>query len=187
MIEVLLQSSPDYVSREELGEKIWDGRFVTDFTINQTINSLRKKLGDSNKSIIMTVPRQGYAIDKNFIEILTDKITENIDPAIERQTTKNDVSQQKKKNAMHLKNKCIRIFIMLILFLACGSVGVGLAAISGLNNKISTVYVNSVKYSLHDSIVEYDSGEKKIICSLLKEASHDGEVFYTGKTACHPA
>jgi len=59
----LIEQSPNIVSRKSLEIHIWEGRYVTDFTINQTINSLRRKIGDSSREIIITKPRQGYTIN----------------------------------------------------------------------------------------------------------------------------
>jgi len=67
--DFLVEQSPNIVSRKLLEAHIWAGRYVTDFTINQTINSLRRKIGDLSREIIITKPRKGYAI--NFEKVDT--------------------------------------------------------------------------------------------------------------------
>ncbi|QDI31209.1 hypothetical protein FG170_00430 [Serratia marcescens] len=54
----LIEQSPNVSSRKDLGIHIWEGRYVTDFAINQTINSLRRKIGDASREIIITVPKK---------------------------------------------------------------------------------------------------------------------------------
>lgn len=65
--ELLLRHRDEAVSRQLLCDEVWQGRYVADFTINQTINQLRKKIGDSSKKIIVTVPRKGYALNSSYI------------------------------------------------------------------------------------------------------------------------
>ena len=52
------------VSREELTEKVWEGSFVSDEVLTQSISELRKALGDDPKEprFVQTVPRQGYRL-----------------------------------------------------------------------------------------------------------------------------
>lgn len=65
---LLLRHSDSPVSRETMCEEVWGGRYVSDFTINQTINHLRKKIGLIGKDVIITVPRNGYAIVSKFVD-----------------------------------------------------------------------------------------------------------------------
>jgi len=65
--ELLSRHSHEAVSRQLMCDEVWGGRYVTDFTINQTINQLRKKIGVMGKDVIITVPRKGYAINLRFI------------------------------------------------------------------------------------------------------------------------
>lgn len=67
--ELLLNHADSAVSRDMMCDEVWGGRYVTNYTINQTINQLRKKIGDVDKNIIITVPRQGYLMDSSNIKI----------------------------------------------------------------------------------------------------------------------
>jgi len=65
--ELLSRHSNEAVSRQQMCDEVWGGRHVTDFTINQTINQLRKKIGVMGKDVIITIPRKGYAINRKLI------------------------------------------------------------------------------------------------------------------------
>lgn len=58
----LIESYPNSFSRIEMAEKIWRDTYVTPTTINQTIKSLRDHINDKSKSIIVTIPQEGYRL-----------------------------------------------------------------------------------------------------------------------------
>ncbi|WP_413728525.1 winged helix-turn-helix domain-containing protein [Sodalis sp. RH19] len=64
ILNLLIQNSPAAVTRAELVNQIWKGTYCSDSTINQTIKSIRQKLGDENHDIIKTIPRIGYIIEE---------------------------------------------------------------------------------------------------------------------------
>ncbi|HEX5237790.1 MAG TPA: winged helix-turn-helix domain-containing protein [Sphingomicrobium sp.] len=52
----------DVVTRDELVDRCWDGRFVGEDVINRCISLLRRVAGDSGGFEIQTVPRAGYRL-----------------------------------------------------------------------------------------------------------------------------
>jgi hypothetical protein len=65
LIEVLcclVEANGRVVSRDELVEKAWSGRFVGDDAIASTVSRLRSALGDTEKKLIQTVPKRGYRL-----------------------------------------------------------------------------------------------------------------------------
>jgi pimeloyl-ACP methyl ester carboxylesterase/DNA-binding winged helix-turn-helix (wHTH) protein len=50
------------VSRDEMVEAVWEGRSVSDVTLNSRVNSARHAIGDDGKgqALIRTVPRRGF-------------------------------------------------------------------------------------------------------------------------------
>ncbi len=62
LLQLLLQHRDRVVSKDELVEQIWDGRFVSDATVTSRINLLRRALGDSGaeQKAIRTYPKRGY-------------------------------------------------------------------------------------------------------------------------------
>ena len=84
ILSLLVQNSPKVVTREQLVNHIWKGTYCSDSTINQTIKSVRQKLGDHEHRIIKTIPRIGYIIEeKQMINISFDKISTEGPPTLD--------------------------------------------------------------------------------------------------------
>nr|CAM58095.1 transcriptional regulator [uncultured marine microorganism] len=64
VLMVLASHQGSVVTREQLVDAVWDGRFVADEAIVAKIATLRHKLGDhaKNPTYIETVPRRGYRL-----------------------------------------------------------------------------------------------------------------------------
>lgn len=60
---LLCKRYPDHVSRQEFETAIWSEGYVISHTITQTIRSLRAALGDAGRTIVVTLPKQGYALN----------------------------------------------------------------------------------------------------------------------------
>lgn len=60
---LLCKRYPDHVSRQEFETAIWSEGYVISHTITQTIRSLRAALGDAERTIVVTLPKQGYALN----------------------------------------------------------------------------------------------------------------------------
>ncbi len=67
ILSLLVARSPELVSRSEIIENIWKGTYCSDSTINQTIKSIRQKIGDSEHTVIRTIPRLGYKVENKAI------------------------------------------------------------------------------------------------------------------------
>lgn len=67
ILSLLVKHSPELVSRAEIIENIWKGTYCSDSTINQTIKSIRQKVGDAEHTLIRTIPRLGYKVDNESI------------------------------------------------------------------------------------------------------------------------
>ena len=65
---LLVRNPGRMVSKDELIEKVWDGRFVSDSTVSTAIKVLRRLLGDTGKeqTYIRTVRGRGYAFVGNL-------------------------------------------------------------------------------------------------------------------------
>ncbi len=99
---LLLEKSPEVLTRAELIDTIWKGTYCSDSTINQTIKSIRQKIGDENHQIIKTIPRIGYIIEeKQRITINSDEefIAEISPPEPQHDTSQvADISTGKRSN-----------------------------------------------------------------------------------------
>jgi len=71
LLVVLVANSDRILSRDELMEKVWLGRIVSDATIDARINAARKAVGDSGKTqtVIKTIPKRGFRFIADVIAI----------------------------------------------------------------------------------------------------------------------
>ncbi len=62
LLVFLLENRDRVVSKDEIIENVWDGRIVSDGTLNARINAARRALGDTgeDQSVIRTFPRRGF-------------------------------------------------------------------------------------------------------------------------------
>ncbi len=70
LLEVLIANRHKVISKDELTELVWDGRFVSDSVINSRISSARTLIDDDGKSqrLIKTLHRQGFRFVGEVIE-----------------------------------------------------------------------------------------------------------------------
>jgi TolB-like protein/Flp pilus assembly protein TadD len=71
LLVFLIDHRERVLSKEEIIDAVWEGRAVSDSSLNARINALRRALGDSgeNQSVIKTFPRRGF----RFIATLNDE------------------------------------------------------------------------------------------------------------------
>ena len=62
VLAALTREPGEIVSREHLIEEVWSGRSVAADSVAQCIADIRRAIGDESKSVIETVPRQGYRL-----------------------------------------------------------------------------------------------------------------------------
>jgi TolB-like protein/DNA-binding winged helix-turn-helix (wHTH) protein len=62
LLALLIENSERLVSKDEIIEKVWDGRIVTEAAVASRVKSVRQALGDDGKSqrFIRTIHGQGY-------------------------------------------------------------------------------------------------------------------------------
>lgn len=64
LLQMLAERAGDVVSRAELLDRVWPGVVVGDEALSQSINKLRRALGDTSReaSYVQTVPKRGYRL-----------------------------------------------------------------------------------------------------------------------------
>jgi cholera toxin transcriptional activator len=68
LLERLLQTPGEVVSREELMSHAWADRVVGQGSLNQQVYTLRQVLSDEkNRDIIQTLPRRGYMFNPSYL------------------------------------------------------------------------------------------------------------------------
>jgi TolB-like protein/Flp pilus assembly protein TadD len=70
LLQFLIESRDRVVSKDELIEKVWDGRIVSDAALNSCVNAARRAVGDDGKSqaVIKTFPRRGFRFVGNLLD-----------------------------------------------------------------------------------------------------------------------
>lgn len=64
LLVLLTEAEGNVVSRQAIMEKIWNGRYVSDFALNSLVSNLRNKLnkGNTKDPYIKTHPKRGYQL-----------------------------------------------------------------------------------------------------------------------------
>ena len=75
VLSYLVRNAKRLVPREELMENIWRGAVVTEDTVTQTLIDVRRTIGDTDQSIVRTVPKQGYLLDIPISSVDEDRPT----------------------------------------------------------------------------------------------------------------
>jgi len=60
VLRYLVENADRLVTKEELVKAIWPNVVVTDESLSHCVSEVRQALGDSNQTIIATMPRRGY-------------------------------------------------------------------------------------------------------------------------------
>lgn len=62
LLVFLVRNADRLLSKEEIIDTIWPNVFVTENSLTQCIRDIRRILGDTDQSLIKTVPRRGYIL-----------------------------------------------------------------------------------------------------------------------------
>lgn len=124
VLQILAQAQGAVVSRNAIMEKVWQGRYVTDYALNNIIASLRKYLDADNKDkYIITRPKRGYQLncevswsskqsDANTEKVLAKESLVNHKPNESAPTLHtSEISSRKNKSWMLIVGLCLLIAI----------------------------------------------------------------------------
>jgi TolB-like protein/DNA-binding winged helix-turn-helix (wHTH) protein len=77
LLALLVENHNRLVSKDEIFEKVWDGRIVSDAALASRVKSARRALGDDGKSqvFIRTVHRQGFRFVANVRAVGDTEVT----------------------------------------------------------------------------------------------------------------
>lgn len=193
LVHDLLLAYPASVSREEIRVSVWDGRFVSDYTINQTINSIRRKLNDHERSIIKTVPKFGYRIGYDYVKYFSwgheirDKVEqlEVVSVNVDRINESSDlyVDNAKKVSFSPYQKKSKMISFLIFCFLS----GLCMSEISyRLTLPQNIPFSGQVLHIEHDKIL-FSEQERIISCDIGRRINRAGKVTYSNDVRCHDA
>jgi pimeloyl-ACP methyl ester carboxylesterase/DNA-binding winged helix-turn-helix (wHTH) protein len=81
----LMQNRDRVVTKDDMIASIWEGRIVSDSTLDSRINAARKAIGDSGKEqrLIRTSARKGFRFVGELVEQNRDTQAPNVKPALQ--------------------------------------------------------------------------------------------------------
>lgn len=62
LLHELIKTFPEVLSRTAIEQTLWKDSYATNATINQTVKALRFSLQDVERTLIRTIPKQGYVL-----------------------------------------------------------------------------------------------------------------------------
>ena len=83
VLHLLASNVGRLVSKDEIMARVWDDAFVTDDSLTQCIADIRRALGDEERRIVRTVPRRGYLLVPDAMDVhqAPTKLDVDLEPA----------------------------------------------------------------------------------------------------------
>lgn len=78
----LARASPNTVRQKDLFDNVWAGRCVTADSLVQCVSDIRRKIGDHDKSVLVTIHRVGYKLIPDPPESVSVQDNENTGTAV---------------------------------------------------------------------------------------------------------
>lgn len=110
LLELLLERNGEYVTKQEIFEKIWNGAFVEDGVLTQNIYTLRKALGTDNEALSVIENKKGFGyritlpVEVGTVELMAPQ-------------TVRDIPLPKRGNVQMLAITAIVVFLAVSAFL----------------------------------------------------------------------
>lgn len=120
----LIKTFPEVLSRSSIEQTLWKDSYATNATINQTVKALRFSLQDVDRTLIRTIPKQGYVlsasplIDNSYGREVIEEPEKNEQPLSGNQQEDRLVPTSK------VVNSVATIFVIAITFFALSASGV---------------------------------------------------------------
>lgn len=116
-LRLLCQRYPNAVSRQEFEHTVWTEGYVIAHTITQTIKSLRAALGDLERELVITLPKQGYALN-TMPTLCSDAIaqvdeSEKISPTLN--AVENDAVSYGARIVRHFRGGSLNVLFSMLL------------------------------------------------------------------------
>ena len=92
LLLLLIENRDRIVSKEELFDKVWEGRIVSDATLNSRMNAARKAIGDngSDQRLIRTSPRRGFSFVGKILDDASLAPVAQSNPALRQDSSHSD-------------------------------------------------------------------------------------------------
>ena len=73
VFRILQEHEGAVISRDELIDRVWPNKVVTDDSVTQCISEIRKAIGDTNRTVVQTIPKKGYRLVATTEALSTEK------------------------------------------------------------------------------------------------------------------
>lgn len=115
LLSYFCQNPARIISRDELVDKVWLGRMITDNAVNRVVTKLRKALGDNPKQpkFVATFPKKGY---KFIISPVT--VSEGADSTTEYLAKVSSSATKPQEDVKSTKPRYFSIFALLLVICA---------------------------------------------------------------------
>jgi len=115
LLALLADRAPEIVSREELTEEVWQGTFVTDEVLTQSVSELRKAFGDDPREprFVLTVPKRGYQLIAPVDRTLAEE-----EPSTDTPERREAMALDSRQAGAHRRERTAWILLTALLLLA---------------------------------------------------------------------
>lgn len=151
LLRELVSMFPNVLSRENIVEHLYSNTYATDATINQLVKRLRVSIDDHDRSLILTIPKQGYqlsvcpkVVEKQSITLSTREsnvvLSNTTEDKYNRLIDKNSDITESTSNELNLKPTLFIAALLLggLISIYCGQL---------LENIIESYYFEKVDYT----------------------------------------
>ena len=176
LLALLCESYPEVVTRSMIISQLWSTTYATDVSINQLINSVRKKLDSEYKPIVKTIPKVGYKLQ--IEPIITNECTnkDNIEisptPHIYESPTRLLACAENTEDSKRLFNRQFNALCCFVFLVGAVS---GKCLYDFPYNKL--MYIDNIPFTFEPTKVDFDKVRSNDISGLLFVDKVDGELY----------
>ncbi|WP_407833001.1 transcriptional regulator [Vibrio rotiferianus] len=120
----LIKTFPEVLSRSSIEQTLWKDSYATNATINQTVKALRFSLQDVDRTLIRTIPKQGYVLSAS--PLIDNSYGREVieEPEKNEQPLSGDQQEDRLVPTSKIVNSVATIFVIAITFFALSASGV---------------------------------------------------------------
>lgn len=120
----LIKTFPEVLSRSSIEQRLWKDSYATNATINQTVKALRFSLQDVDRTLIRTIPKQGYVLSAS--PLIDNSYGREVieEPEKNEQPLSGDQQEDRLVPTSKVVNSVATIFVIAITFFALSASGV---------------------------------------------------------------
>lgn len=120
----LIKTFPAVLSRSSIEQTLWKDSYATNATINQTVKALRFSLQDVDRTLIRTIPKQGYVLSAS--PLIDNSYGREVieEPEKNEQPLSGDQQEDRLVPTPKIVNSVATIFVIAITFFALSASGV---------------------------------------------------------------